>query len=128
MNETDLYETDDPVNKRIPTQVSQKSHELHTFFAEIQYHNFNDIHLSQDILTDITNSSSNVINTTNTNPITQTPIKSTSTQSLPFFDPSVFAQCKTFEKFFLFSDTPLTLPILLQAQKDDTVLSLVING
>ena len=125
LNETDLYETDDPVIKRIPTQDSQKSHELHTLLTEIQYHNFNDIHLSQDILTKITNSSSKVTSTTNFIAITQTPIKSTSTQSLPFFDPTFFAQCKVFENFFLPSDTLLTLPILLQAQKDDTVLSTV---
>ena len=81
--------------------------------------------MSQDILTNITNSSSNVTNTTNINAITNTPIKSTSTQSLPFFDPSFFAQCKAFENFFLPSDTLLTLPILFQAQKDNTVLSTV---
>ena len=65
------------------------------------------------------------MNATNTNAITQTPIKPTSTQFLPFFDPSFLAQCKAFENFFLPSDTLLTLPILLQAQKDDTVLSIV---
>ena len=72
LNETDLYETDDPVIKRIPTQDSQKSHELHILLTEMQYHNFNDNHLSQDILTNITISSSNVTNTTNINAITQT--------------------------------------------------------
>ena len=46
-------------------------------------------------------------------------------KSLPFFDPSFFAQCKAFEIFFLPSDTLLTLPVLLQAQKDDTVISTV---
>ena len=125
LNESDLYETDDAVIKRIPKQNSQTSHELHTLLAEIQYHNFNDIHLSQDILLNITNSASSVISVTNTNAITQTRITPTSTQSLPFFDPSFFAQCKAFENFFLPSGTLLTLPILLQAQKDDTVLSIV---
>ena len=96
---------------------------IYHLLTEIQYHNFNDFHLSQDIVTKITNSYSNVTNTTNSNVITQTPIKSTSTQSLPFFDPSFFVQCKAFENFFLPSDTLLALPILLQAQKDDTVLS-----
>ena len=38
-NETDLYETDDPVIKLIPPQDSQKSPEIHTFLTEIQYHN-----------------------------------------------------------------------------------------
>ena len=32
LNETDLYDTDDPVLKRIPHQHSQPSHELHTLF------------------------------------------------------------------------------------------------
>ena len=36
-----------------------------------------------------------------------------------------FTECKVFENFFLSSDTLLTLPILLQAQKDDPVLSTV---
>ena len=44
-SETDLYEIDDPVDKRIPTQDSQKSQDLHTLLAEIQYHNFIDINL-----------------------------------------------------------------------------------
>ena len=34
-------------------------------------------------------------------------------------------QCKAHENFFLPSDTLLTLAILLQTQKDDTVLSIV---
>ena len=91
MNETDLYETDDPVIKLIPKQDSQTSPEINTLLTEIQYHNFNDIHLSEELLTKITNSSSNVIKANNTNAITQTPIKSTSTQPLPFFEPSFFA-------------------------------------
>ena len=124
-NEINLNETDDTVIERIPKQDSQTSRELHTLLGEIQYHNFNGIHLSQDILPNITNSSSSFINATNTNAKTQTPIKPTSTQSLPLFDPSCFAQCKAFEMFFLSSDTLLTLPILLQARKDDTVLSTV---
>ena len=44
---------------------------------------------------------------------------------MPFFDPPFFAHCKAFDNFFLPSDTFLTLPILLQAQKDDPVLSTV---
>ena len=44
LNETDLYDTDDPVLKRIPQQHSQPSHELHTLFTEIQHHYFNDIY------------------------------------------------------------------------------------
>ena len=44
---------------------------------------------------------------------------------MPFFDPSFFAHRKSFDNFFLPSDTFLTLPILLQAQKDDPVLSTV---
>ena len=81
--------------------------------------------MSQDILFNIANSFSSVIKATNTNALNQTPIEPTSTQSLSFFDPSFFAQCKVFEIFFLPSDTLLTLPDLLQAQKDDTVLSIV---
>ena len=119
--ETDLYEIDDPVLK----QNSNTSHELHTLISEKQNQNFNDIHLSQDILFNITNSTSNIITHNNTNTITQTPVKPTSIDSLPFFDPSFFAQCKVFENFILPSDTILTLPILPQAQKDDPVLSTV---
>ena len=73
----------------------------------------------------ITNSSSSVIKSNNTHAITQTPIKPTSTQSLSFFDPSCFAQCKVFENLFLQSDALRTLPVLLQARKDDPVLSIV---
>ena len=94
LNETDLYETDDPVIKRIPTQDSHKPHELHILFTEMQNHNFDNIHLSQDILTNITNSSSNVTNNTNINAITQTPNKSTSTQYLSCFDPSFLPKVK----------------------------------
>ena len=54
LNETDLYETDDPVFKRIPHQHSQPSQELHTLFTEIQHHYFNDINLSQDIFNNLT--------------------------------------------------------------------------
>ena len=39
------------------------------------------------------------IDSPRTNAITQTSIKHTSTQSLPIFDPSFFAQCKAFEYF-----------------------------
>ena len=125
LNEINLYENDDTVIEGIPKQDSQTSCELYTLLGEIQYHNFNDIHLSQDNLPNITNSSSSFTNATNINAKTQTPIKPTSTQSLPLFDPTFFAECKAFEMFFLSSDTLLTLPILLQAQKDDTVLSTV---
>ena len=125
LNETDLYDTDDPVLKRIPQEYSQPPHELHTLFTEIQHHYFNDINLSQDILTNLTNSPSISNNTIDSNAITPTSPKPTHTQSLPFFDPSFFAHCKTFDNFFLSSDFFLTVPILLQAQKDDTVLSTV---
>ena len=125
LNETDLYETDDPVLKRIPHQHFQPSHELHTLFTEIQHHYFNDINLSQDILTNFTNSSPIINSTIENNAITQTTPKTTRTQSLPFFDPSFFAHRKAFDNFFLPSDTFLTVPILLQAQKDDPVLSTV---
>ena len=45
LNETDLYDTDDPVIKRIPQQYLKTSHELHTLFTEVQHHYFNDINL-----------------------------------------------------------------------------------
>ena len=125
LNETDLYETDDPVLKRIPNQHPQPSHELHTLFTEIQHHYFNDINLSQDILTNFTNSPPIINSTIENNAITQTTPKPMHTQSLPFFDPSFFAHRKAFDNFFLPSDTFLTVPILLQAQKDDPVLSTV---
>ena len=106
-NETDLYDTGDPVLKRIP-QLSQPPHELHTLFTEIPHHYFNDINLSQDILTNFINSPSFVINTIDSNAVTpnflQHP-KPIHAQSLPFFDPSFFAHCKAFDNFFLPSDT-----------------------
>ena len=82
LNETVLYETDDPVIERIPQQNSKTFHELQTLLSEIRYQNFNDVHLSQDILSEITSSSSSVIKFNNTHAISQTPIKPTSTQSL----------------------------------------------
>ena len=99
LNETDLYETYDPVLKRIPQNISKTFHELHTLISEMQYQNFNDIHLSQDILSNITNSSSNIIKLNITNAISQTPNKLTSTQSLLFFDPSFLLNAK-YLKFF----------------------------
>ena len=96
-----------------------------TLFTEIQHHYFNDINLSQDILTNFTNSSPIINSIIENNAITQTTPKTTHTQSLPFFDPSFFAHRKAFDNFFLPSDTFLTVPILLQAQKDDPVLSTV---
>ena len=125
LNETDLYDTDDPVPKRILQHYSQQPHELHILFTEIQHHYFNDINLSQDILINFTNSHSIVNNTIDSNAITPTSPKPVHTQSLPFFDHSFFAHCKAFDIFFLPSDTFLTVPILLQAQKDDPDLSTV---
>ena len=56
----------------------------------------------------------------------QTPNKPTSTQSLPFFDPSFFAHCKkNFRELLSPQDYSLTDTILLQTQKDDPVLSTV---
>ena len=124
LNETDLYETDDPVIKRIPHQHSQSSQELHTLFTEIQHHYFNDINLSQVILTNFTNFPP-IVNNIENNARTQTSPKPIQAQSLPFFGPSFFAHRKAFDNFFLPSDTFLTVPILLQAQKDDPVLSTV---
>ena len=81
--------------------------------------------MSQDILTNFTNSSPIINSIIENNAITQTTPKTTHTQSLPFFDPSFFAHRKAFDNFFLPSDTFFTVPILLQAQKDDPVLSTV---
>ena len=125
LNETDLYDTDDPVLKRIPQHCLQPPHELHKLFTEIQQHCFNDFNLSQDILTNLTSSPSIVNNTIDSNAITPTSPKPIHTQSFPFFDPSFFAHCKAFDNFFLSSDTVLTVPILLQARKDDPVHSTV---
>ena len=93
---------------------------------------FDDSHLSQDILRQIANyfslifdDSPPTIDYPQTKSITETLMKPTSTQSLPFFGPSLFAHCKTFENFFLPSNTFLKVPFLLQAQKDDPVLSTV---
>ena len=83
------FETDGPVIKRIPQQSSQSSRDFHTLLSEIQYQNFNDFHLWQDIWTNIEYSSLfNFDKTFNTNAITPTLIEPTSTQSLPFVDPS----------------------------------------
>ena len=72
LNETDLYDTDDPVLKRIPQQYSQTSHEQHTLFTEVQHHYFNDINLSQDILTNFINSPPIINHTLHSNAITPT--------------------------------------------------------
>ena len=81
--------------------------------------------MSQDILTNFTNSSPIINSTIENNAIIETTPKPIHTQSLPFFDPSFFAHRKAFDNFFLPSDTFLTVPNLLQAQKDDPVLSTV---
>ena len=81
--------------------------------------------MSQDILTNFINSPPIINLTLHSNAITPTSPKTINTQSLPFFDPSFFAHRKAFDNFFLPSDTFLTIPILLQAQKDDPVLSTV---
>ena len=125
LNETDLYETDDPILKRIPHNSLQQPHELHTILNEIQHHYFNDFNLSQDILTNLTHSSPVANNVIDNNAIVPTSPKPLHTQSLPFFEPSFFAHSKAFHNFFLPSDTFLTIPNLLQAQKDDPVLSTV---
>ena len=117
LNETDLYETDDPVLKRIPHKHSQPSHELHTLFTEIQQHYFNDINLSQDILTNFTNSPPFINSTIENNAITQTPPKPMQAQSLPFFDPSFFNHRKAFENFFLPFDTFLTVSYFTSSPK-----------
>ena len=85
--ETDLYENDDPTNKRIPQQNSQSPQSspiIHTLRSE-------------DILTDITNSSFD--DSPQTNVITQTPIKPTSTQSLPFSTPPFLLVVKLLKTF-----------------------------
>ena len=103
----------------------QPPHELHTIFTEIQHYYFNDFNLSQDMLTILTHSSPIANNAIDNNAIVPTSPKPLHTLSLPFFDPSFFAQSKAFHNFFLPFDTFLTVPILLQAQKDDPVLSTV---
>ena len=90
LNETDLYETDDPILKRIPHHSLQPPHELHTLFTEIQHHYFNDFDLSQDILTNLTHSSPIDNITIDNNAIVPTSSKPLHIQSLPFFDPSFF--------------------------------------
>ena len=106
-----MDEDDDPYNKAIPQQISQtpqSSPIIHTLLFETQNQYTKDSHLSQDMLTNLTSSSSrnfndspHIIVSTDTNALTQTPIKPTSTQSLPVFDPSFFAQCKACENFLL---------------------------
>ena len=109
------------------------SHVIHSLLAEIQHQHSDDSHLSQDVLTNIeksltlkSNNDSDPLNEASPSEfLIQTPIKSTSTSSLPFFDPSFFSHCKASEIFFFLSFTFLTILILLQAQQDDPVLSTV---
>ena len=108
-NETDLYEDDDPAMKRIPrqkTQSPQSSPIIHTLLSKLQYQTFNDSHLSQNILTNVKNSSTLIfddsppaVDSPQTNALTETSIKSTSIQSSLFFGLSFFAHCKAFETF-----------------------------
>ena len=125
-----------PLLKIFPTKYDKKPQTYHVTnsrLAEIQHHHFDDSHLSHCILTNLKttpsvksdNDSAFFTETSRSNPIIQTPIKSTSTNSLPFVDPSFLAHCKASEKFFLPSDTILTTIILLQAQRYDHVLSTV---
>ena len=134
LKETDLYEEDDPVTGNIIYQSlkqPQSSHIIHSLLAEIQHHQFDDSHISHDVLTTFENSltlgsnndSATLTETSHSNAIIHTPIKPSSTSSLPFYDPSVFTHCKAFEISFLSSDSFSSIPILLQDQKDDLVLS-----
>ena len=130
-NETALYEDDDPVIKRNPQQklqLPQSPPIFHTLLSVIQYQNFCDSHLSQDILTNWTNSLTQKVDPSSTSPdfnaITQTPKKPTSTQSLPFSTPPFSLMVKRL-KFFLPSNTLLAFPIFLEAKQDDHVLSTI---
>ena len=127
-----MYEDDDQVTKKIPHQISQhtqSSHINHSLLAKIQHNQFDDSLLSHDILINIENSltlksnndSASLTEISHSKAIIQTLIKSKPTSSMPCF----FTHCKAFENFFFPSDTKVTIPILLQAQKDDAVLSTV---
>ena len=109
LSETDLYEDDDPVTKRIPYQVLQPPpHFVHTLLSEIQCLHFNDSHISEDILANMTTTSPPKsddfvhVDSPNANVIAQTPIKPTSTQSLPIFDPSFLQFVKILKTSFQF--------------------------
>ena len=126
LNATDLYEDDDIVTRRMPQQNSsspQPPHALNTLPLKSNTNILLTISFLK-ISTKMTNSlTPNCDVSAHTNAKIQTPIKSTSTQSLPFFDPPFFANCNAFENFFLPINTFLTIPILLQAQKSDPVFS-----
>ena len=114
--------------------LQSTSHIVLTLLSEFHYLNINDSHLSQDIVTNMTNSSSSNSNIsahaefTQTIAIIQTPFEPTYTHSLQFLYPSFFAHREAFANFFLPSDTFLAIPILFQAQTMIPFSLLFING
>ena len=90
---TDVYEDDDPVSKRILHQKSlqpQSSHVIHSLPAEIQNHQFDDSHLSREILIICEKTETPKVDNDSTS-LTEI---SHSTNSLLFFDPAFFAHGK----------------------------------
>ena len=116
-----VHEDDDHTSKRIPHQ-SLIPHQtpliMNKLLHEVPHQNYHEPHLSQGLISNITNFVSNSNKNFKPNAFTQIHVQPTSTQSLPI----LFPLCKTFETFFLPSDTHLTIPIFLQAQKEDPVL------
>ena len=101
-----MYENDDPFSKKTPQQISQSSQSsliIVTLLSELKNQNFTD---SQEILTKMTNSltpkfdeSPRTGDSPHTNVITQTAIKSTSTQFLPFLTPPFRLNVKLLRSF-----------------------------
>ena len=93
-----MYEDDVPVKQN--SQSPLQHHSIHTLLSQIQYGYNNKSHLSQVIFTNTTIFSvPNSDDSAHTNSIIQTPIKPTSTQLLPFFDPFYFAIAKPLKTF-----------------------------
>ena len=113
---TGLYEDDDLVSRRISHQKSQQPqspHVNHSLLAEIQHHHSDESHLSHHILINIENAqtpefendSASFTEISLSIAIIQTPFKSASTNSQPFFDLSFF----TLVKHLKISFFPLTI-------------------
>ena len=98
-----MYEDDYLVKKSIPQQNPQSTqppHTIHTLLFEIQYQYFNDSHLSQDILTNMTNFlSPNADDSAHINALIQPPFEPITTQSLPFLIHPVLIIVKLLKTF-----------------------------
>ena len=105
-----------------PTLTSQN---INTLLSGIQYQYFDDSSFLRDSKQNMTNALTlSSDESLPTNGTTQTPIKPTSTQSLP----SIFAHCKVFENFFLPSKTFSTIPFFAKLKMMIMFSPLFIHG